>query len=71
MQATIHRPSKQRLDTLLTDRELVDSREQAKRLILAGEVLVDGEPHSKPGQRVPVDVRVEIKQPLRYVSRAG
>ena len=71
MQATIHRPSKQRLDTLLTDRELVDSREQAKRLILAGEVLVDGEPHSKPGQSVSVDASIEIKQPLRYVSRGG
>ena len=71
MQPTLHRPSKQRLDTLLTDRELVDSREQAKRLILAGEVLVDGEPHSKPGQRVPADASIEIKQPLRYVSRGG
>ena len=67
----VHRPNKQRLDTLLADRELVDSREQAKRLILAGEVLVDGEPHSKPGQSVPVDASIEIKQLLRYVSRGG
>ena len=67
----VHRPNKQRLDTLLADRELVDSREKAKRLILAGEVLVDGEPHSKPGQSVPADASIEIKQPLRYVSRGG
>ncbi|MDE0297562.1 MAG: TlyA family RNA methyltransferase [Candidatus Poribacteria bacterium] len=71
MQPTRHRPNKQRLDTLLADRELVESREKAKRLILAGEVLVDGEPHSKPGLSVSVDARVEIKQPLRYVSRGG
>ena len=49
----------------------MDSREQAKRLILAGEVLVDGELHSKPGQSVSVDASIEIKQPLRYVSRGG
>lgn len=71
MQPTLHRSNKQRLDTLLADRKLVDSREQAKRLILAGEVLVDGEPHSKPGLSVSEDARVEIKQPLRYVSRGG
>lgn len=70
-QPTVQNSKKQRLDTLITDRELVDSREQAKRLILAGEVLVDGEPHSKPGQSVPADASIEIKQPLRYVSRGG
>ncbi len=70
-QPTTHNPNKQRLDTLLADRELVDSREQAKRLILAGEVLVNGEPYSKPGQSVSVNANIEIKQPLRYVSRGG
>lgn len=70
-QPTAHNPNKQRLDTLLADRELVDSREQAKRLILAGEVLVDGEPYSKPGQSVSVNANIEIKQPLPYVSRGG
>ena len=71
MQPTINHRNKQRLDTLLSDRQLVDSREQAKRLILAGEVLVDGELHSKPGQSVSVEASIEIKQPLRYVSRGG
>ena len=71
MQPTIRNPNKQRLDTLLTDRALVDSREQAKRLILAGEVLVDGELRSKPGQSVSAEASIEIKQPLRYVSRGG
>ena len=71
MQSTRNHRNKQRLDTLLSDRQLVDSREQAKRLILAGEVLVDGELHSKPGQSVSVEASIEIKQPLRYVSRGG
>ena len=70
-QPTAHNPNKQRLDTLLADRELADSREQAKRLILAGEVLVNGEPYSKPGQSVSIDASIEIKRPLRYVSRGG
>ena len=70
-QRAIRSRNKQRLDTLLTDRGLVDSREQAKRLILAGEVLADGECRFKPAQLVPVDVNIEIKQPLRYVSRGG
>lgn len=70
-QPTARNPNKQRLDTLLADRELADSREQAKRLILAGEVLVNGEPYSKPGQSVSVNANIEIKQPLRYVSRGG
>ena len=71
MHPIVHNSNKQRLDTLLADRALVDSREQAKRLILAGEVLVDGELHSKPGQSVPVDASIKIKRPLRYVSRGG
>ena len=71
MHPIVHNSNKQRLDTLLADRALVDSREQAKRLILAGEVLVDGELHSKPGQSVSVDASIKIKRPLRYVSRGG
>ena len=71
MHPIVQNSNKQRLDTLLADRALADSREQAKRLILAGEVLVDGERHSKPGQSVPVDASIEIKRPLRYVSRGG
>jgi len=70
-QRVIRNRNKQRLDTLLTHRKLVESREQAKRLILAGEVLVDGESHFKPGQAVPENVRIEIKQLPRYVSRGG
>ena len=41
--------NKQRLDTLVVQRGLVESREQAKRLILAGEVIVSGNAQVKPG----------------------
>lgn len=62
---------KQRLDLLLVDRALVESREQARRLIMAGEVLVDGRVSDKPGRTVPVDADVEVRSLPRYVSRGG
>lgn len=61
----------QRIDTFLVERELVGSREQAKRLILAGAVTVNGTPHVKPGQRIPLDAEVNVAEPERYVSRGG
>ena len=63
--------NKQRLDTLLVDRCLAENQERAKRLILAGEVLVGGESNLKPGRLIPTDSIIKIKQPLRYVSRGG
>ena len=62
---------KQRLDASLHARGLCDSREQAKRLIIAGEVLVNGQPASKPGQNVAEEDVLEIKERPRYVSRGG
>jgi 23S rRNA (cytidine1920-2'-O)/16S rRNA (cytidine1409-2'-O)-methyltransferase len=63
--------AKQRLDMLLVDRGFVESREQAKRLIMAGEVTVDGQVSDKPGKSVPVDARVDVRHTLPYVSRGG
>lgn len=62
---------KQRLDTLLVERGLVESRERAKRLILAGEVVVSGSAQVKPGLLIPTETEIVVKQPLRYVSRGG
>ena len=62
---------KQRLDQLLVARGLCESREQGKRLILAGEVLVNDTPVTKVGQLVPDDVTLRVKQPPKYVSRGG
>lgn len=63
--------NKQRLDLLLVERELAESREKARRLIMAGEVLVDEEVVDKPGRTVPVEAAVRVRTPLRFVSRGG
>ena len=62
---------KQRVDQLLVDRGLVESRQKAQALILAGNVLVNGQKADKPGHTVPGDAAVEITEKLRYVSRGG
>ena len=62
---------KQRLDVMLVDRGLAESREKARALVLAGQVLVDGVRAPKPGHSVAVDSRVELLERLPYVSRAG
>ena len=62
---------KDRLDTVLALRGLCDSREQAKRLILAGEVMVNGHAATKPGHVVKPDDMIVLKNKPRYVSRGG
>ena len=61
----------QRIDTFLVEHDLAESREQAKRLILAGAVTVNGDTRIKPGQRVSTDAEVVVQAPQRYVSRGG
>jgi 23S rRNA (cytidine1920-2'-O)/16S rRNA (cytidine1409-2'-O)-methyltransferase len=58
---------KQRLDVVLVERGLAESRTQAQALVLAG--LVPG--HSKPGEQVAPDIELEVVAPPPYVSRAG
>ncbi len=63
---------KERLDQAMHRRGLCDSRESAKRLILAGEVRVDGrEGNLKPGLMVDEEVRIEVKARPKYVGRGG
>jgi 23S rRNA (cytidine1920-2'-O)/16S rRNA (cytidine1409-2'-O)-methyltransferase len=62
---------KQRLDQVLVHRGLVDSRETAQRLILAGQVMIGHVPAAKPGQLVPEDADIRVVQGLKYVSRGG
>ncbi len=62
---------KKRLDTLLVERGLAESREKAQALILAGKVLVEGEVVSKPGTFIRPEARIEVKGSLPYVSRGG
>jgi 23S rRNA (cytidine1920-2'-O)/16S rRNA (cytidine1409-2'-O)-methyltransferase len=58
---------KKRLDVLLVERGLAESRSQAQALVLAG--LVRG--HSKPGEQVRDDVVLDVDRPPRFVSRGG
>lgn len=64
-------PKKQRLDMLLVERELVESREQAKRLIMAGEVLVGTERIDKAGHMTAIDADITVRNQPRFVSRGG
>ena len=66
-----NRAGKRRIDQVLVDRGLVESREKAKALLLAGAVRVNGQRVDKPGQNVALDSAIEIAQKLRYVSRGG
>jgi 23S rRNA (cytidine1920-2'-O)/16S rRNA (cytidine1409-2'-O)-methyltransferase len=66
------KPGKIRLDVLIVERGLVPSRERAQAILLAGNVLVNGQKMEKPGSQVAADARVEIiGEALRYASRGG
>lgn len=63
---------KERLDLLMQQRGLCESREMAKRLILAGEVRVEGlDGALKPGLKVDDTLAIEVKNRPKYVSRGG
>jgi 23S rRNA (cytidine1920-2'-O)/16S rRNA (cytidine1409-2'-O)-methyltransferase len=65
------KPSKTRLDQLLLNRGLADSRARAQALILAGRVLVDGAPVTKAGALVAWDAEITLKPAQAFVSRGG
>ena len=60
-----------RLDLLIMQQRLVESRSKAKGVIMAGQVMVEGAMIDKAGTMVPVDSKIEITKPMRYVSRGG
>jgi 23S rRNA (cytidine1920-2'-O)/16S rRNA (cytidine1409-2'-O)-methyltransferase len=62
---------KTRLDRLMVDRGLAESREKAQALIMAGEVRVNRQKASKPGHPVDDDCSVEVLSRPPYVSRGG
>jgi 23S rRNA (cytidine1920-2'-O)/16S rRNA (cytidine1409-2'-O)-methyltransferase len=62
---------KQRLDLLLVELNLCESRQQAQRLIRAGEVKVNRQVVDKPGTEVDLAAQVEVKLKPPYVSRGG
>jgi len=62
---------KKRLDEVLVQQGLVDSRSRAKALILAGKVKLGTERLDKPGRNVPEDCELIVERPPRFVSRGG
>ncbi len=63
--------TRRRLDEILVERGLCDSRSQAKGFILAGKVRSGTERLTKPGKEFPLDILIEVETPPRFVSRGG
>lgn len=63
---------KKRLDVLLVERGLLESRQKAQTTIMSGLVFVKGQRADKPGTAYPPDVEIEVRgNALQYVSRGG
>jgi 23S rRNA (cytidine1920-2'-O)/16S rRNA (cytidine1409-2'-O)-methyltransferase len=63
---------KERLDKILVDRKMADSRERARALVMAGQVVVNDHAVVKAGQMVSIDAEIRLKgEALPYVSRGG
>lgn len=60
-----------RLDVLLAERNLAETRSQAQGLIMAGQVRVNGQVEIRPGAQVAADVAIKLEAGLRFVSRGG
>ena len=63
--------SKRRLDSLLADRGLYESRSRAAAAVIAGDVQVAGRPARKPGELVSEDADVAVAEAPPFVSRGG
>jgi 23S rRNA (cytidine1920-2'-O)/16S rRNA (cytidine1409-2'-O)-methyltransferase len=64
--------SKERIDKLLIEKRIVQSRERARSLIMEGRVIVEDRTIDKPGTKVDVEAQLQIRgEDLPYVSRGG
>ncbi len=71
MASAARRIVKERIDTLLVARGLIESRQRAQAVLLAGEVRVDGHVITKPGALVPPSAAIDVLRRRAYVSRGG
>lgn len=62
---------KQRVDILVFERGLAQSREKARAMIMAGEISANGQTIVKPGTLIPVDTTISVTEKPRFVSRGG
>jgi 23S rRNA (cytidine1920-2'-O)/16S rRNA (cytidine1409-2'-O)-methyltransferase len=63
--------SRTRIDALLVERGLVESRQKARAILLAGDIRVDGAPVTKPGVLVSNAAAIEVLEKPAFVSRGG
>ncbi len=68
---TPRNPKKQRLDQVMVERGLASGRDRARALVMAREVLVDGQVAHRPAVPVAADALIEVKTPPPFVSRGG
>lgn len=67
-----NKPQKERIDILLVEAGLYESREKAKAALMAGIVYVNGEPIDKAGTKISKDAQIEVKGAVHpYVGRGG
>lgn len=66
-----NKPPKLRLDLILVQRGLFESRERAQSEILAGNILVNETPAAKPGHQFPGDCEIRVKERFPYVGRGA
>jgi 23S rRNA (cytidine1920-2'-O)/16S rRNA (cytidine1409-2'-O)-methyltransferase len=64
-------PARSRIDALLVERGLVQSRQQAQAILMAGDIRVDGATVTKAGALVSSGANIEVLQRPAYVSRGG
>ncbi len=62
---------KRRIDQLLVERGLAESRHKAQALLLAGQILVNEQKVEKPGQQVDAESAIRVLRQLQFASRAG
>ncbi|HQV70397.1 MAG: TlyA family RNA methyltransferase [Anaerolineae bacterium] len=60
-----------RLDVVMVERGLTETRDMAQRLIRAGEVRVDDQVIDTPAKPISPDAKIDVAQPPKYVSRGG
>jgi 23S rRNA (cytidine1920-2'-O)/16S rRNA (cytidine1409-2'-O)-methyltransferase len=66
------KPARKRLDVLLVERGLADSRQKAQAMILAGEIEVDGKKAEKAGVNITESAQIKVRSRIqKYVSRGG
>lgn len=63
--------SKLRADRMLVERGLAESRSQAQRLVMSGQVWADGQRVPKPSTQLPLEAALEVRGRPRFVSRGG